>query len=299
MSESNQTHLSPNELNRLKEAIRNKVNEMRNYTPKIGVFGVTGVGKSSLCNALFGSDAAEVSDVAACTRNPQELFISNGNGTGIKLIDVPGVGERIEWDKKYFELYKNLMPELDLVLWVIKADDRAYTVAEKAYKEILKPHTERCPVIFVINQVDKINPVREWDTEKNRPGEKQHLNILEKEKEISKAFEVSANFIGSVSAEEKYNLLPLMDLIVETLPKDKKYAVLREAKEEVKNEAMQIKAEKGIWDTIKETAGEAWEAVADFATDVFNKYITSVSVAVSAAVIVHHWLHLWSKARLL
>lgn len=277
MSESNQTHLSPNELNRLKEAIRNKVNEMRNYTPKIGVFGVTGVGKSSLCNALFGSDAAEVSDVAACTRNPQELFISNGNGTGIKLIDVPGVGERIEWDKKYFELYKNLMPELDLVLWVIKADDRAYTVAEKAYKEILKPHTERCPVIFVINQVDKINPVREWDTEKNRPGEKQHSNILIKVDEISKAFEVSTKFISTVSAEEKYNLLPLMDLIVEVLPKEKKYAVLREANEDVKNEAMQEKAEKGIWDTVKEIAGSALEAVKDFAVSTVVKSAGSVA----------------------
>lgn len=277
MSESNQTHLNHDELHKLKEAIRNKVNEMRNYTPKIGVFGVTGVGKSSLCNALFGSDMAEVSDVAACTRDPQELFISNGNGKGIKLIDVPGVGERIELDVKYFELYKNLMPELDLVLWVIKADDRAYTVAEKAYKEILKPYAERCPVIFVINQVDKINPVREWDTEKNQPGEKQCKNILEKEKEISKAFDISAKSISSVSAEEKYNLLPLMDLIVEVLPKDKKYAVLREAKDEVKNETMQMKAEKGIWDTIKEFAGGAWESVKDYAIDFLKTNIVSVS----------------------
>lgn len=280
MSEFNQTHLSHDELNKLKEAIRSKVNEMRNYTPKIGVFGVTGVGKSSLCNALFGSDMAEVSDVAACTRNPQELFISNGNGKGIKLIDVPGVGERIERDVEYFELYKKLMPELDLVLWVIKADDRAYTVAEKAYKEILKPHAERCPVIFVINQVDKINPVREWDTEKNQPGEKQQNNIWIKIDEISKAFDVSTKFISTVSAEEKYNLLPLMDLIVEVLPKDKKYAVLREAKEDVKNETMQIKAEKGIWDTVKEFAGAAWESVKDYAIDFLKTHFVSVSTKI-------------------
>lgn len=271
MSEFNQTHLNQDELNKLKEAIRSKVNEMRNYTPKIGVFGVTGVGKSSLCNALFGSDMAEVSDVAACTRNPQELFISNNNGKGIKLIDVPGVGERIERDVEYFELYKNLMPELDLVIWVIKADDRAYTVAERAYKEILKPHAERCPVVFVINQVDRINPLREWDVEKNQPGEKQQNNILIKIDEISKAFDVSTKFISTVSASEKYNLLSLMDLIVEVLPKEKKYAVLREANEDVKNEEMQEKAEKGIWDTVKEMAGNALEAVKDFAVDVVVK----------------------------
>ena len=39
---------------------------VRTYVPKIGVFGVTGVGKSSLCNALFGSDVAVISDVVAC-----------------------------------------------------------------------------------------------------------------------------------------------------------------------------------------------------------------------------------------
>ncbi|MDO5070238.1 MAG: 50S ribosome-binding GTPase [Neisseria zoodegmatis] len=271
MSEFNQTHPNQDELNKLKEAIRSKINEMRNYTPKIGVFGVTGVGKSSLCNALFGSDMAEVSDVAACTRNPQELFISNNNGKGIKLIDVPGVGERIERDVEYFELYKNLMPELDLVIWVIKADDRAYTVAERAYKEILKPHAERCPVVFVINQVDRINPLREWDVEKNQPGEKQQNNILIKIDEISKAFNVSTKFISTVSASERYNLLSLMDLIVEVLPKEKKYAVLREANEDVKNEEMQEKAEKGIWDTVKEMAGNALEAVKDFAVDVVVK----------------------------
>ena len=38
-------------------------NEVLNYEPKVGVFGKTGVGKSSLCNALFGQDVCEISDV--------------------------------------------------------------------------------------------------------------------------------------------------------------------------------------------------------------------------------------------
>ena len=260
-----QSHKAIYNTEELKNLIREKVDELRNYTPKVGVFGVTGVGKSSLCNALFGEDAAKVSDVAACTREPQELFIKGKDGKGIKLIDVPGVGERIERDKEYFELYKSLMPKLDLVIWVIKADDRAYTVAEQAYKEILKPHAERCPVVFVINQVDKINPVREWDENTQQPGEKQQKNILIKVDEVSKAFDISTKFIQTVSVEEKYNLTSLMNLIVDVLPNEKKYAVLREANEDVKNEEMEIKAEKGIWDAVKEFAGAAWETVKDMA----------------------------------
>lgn len=255
------------ERRRLLQKIREKVKEIRSYTPKVGVFGVTGVGKSSLCNALFGQDAAKVSDVAACTREPQELFISNEHGTGIKLIDVPGISETKARNKEYFELYKKLMPELDLVLWVIKADDRAYAEAQEAYEQILKPHSERCPTVFIINQVDKLNPIRDWNDTLNRPGEKQQVNVNQKLIEVSKAFDVSTNHITAVSVEMGYNLVTLMDAIVEALPNEKKFSVAREAKEEVKNEEIILKAEKGIWDSIKETAGDAWDSVKDFVQD--------------------------------
>ena len=79
----------------IRKIITEKVKELRNYTPKIGVFGVTGVGKSSLCNALFGKDVAEVSDVSACTREPKKIFIGQDD-VGIQLIDVPGLGETID-----------------------------------------------------------------------------------------------------------------------------------------------------------------------------------------------------------
>ena len=268
----NNSKLSVQEMERLKERIRQRVHELRTYVPKIGVFGVTGVGKSSLCNALFGGDVAAISDVAACTRSPQEILIGE-NGRGLCLVDVPGVGERIERDEEYFALYKSLMPELDLVIWVIKADDRAYAVAERAYKEIVKPHAKRCPTLFVVNQVDKINPVREWDDEKNCPGEKQLANIQVKVNEIIKAFDVSTERIQTVSAEAKYNLEAVMDAIVDILPKEKKYAVTREAKEEVVSEKAQTEAEKGIWDTVKEIAGDALEAVREFAIDVVERGI--------------------------
>ena len=39
----------------LLEKIKKEITKIRTYVPKVAIFGDTGVGKSSLCNALFGS----------------------------------------------------------------------------------------------------------------------------------------------------------------------------------------------------------------------------------------------------
>jgi predicted GTPase len=122
-----------------------KVNKLRNYTPKVGVFGNSGVGKSSLCNALFGKEVAKIADVEACTREPQEIFIGSKDGKGgIMLVDVPGVGEDPERHKEYIALYKSLAPNLDLVLWAIKSDDRNYASAIEAYSAVFGEKTWLC-----------------------------------------------------------------------------------------------------------------------------------------------------------
>ena len=56
------------------------LNKFISYTPKIGVFGKTGAGKSSLCNALFGKDVCAVSHVESCTRDIEEVDICSESG---------------------------------------------------------------------------------------------------------------------------------------------------------------------------------------------------------------------------
>ena len=150
---------------------------------------------------------------------------------------------------------------------VLKGDDRTYSISEKVYKEILKPHKKRCPVLFVINQVDKINPLFDWDRDNHIPGKEQEKNIQLKILEISKTFDVPPSRIQTASAEEKYNLTAVMDAIVDIVPKEKKFAFTREATESVVTEKAAKAGEKGIWDTVKEMAGKAWDSVRDFATD--------------------------------
>ena len=251
----------------LMDKIKNEIHKIRTYTPKVAIFGDTGVGKSSLCNALFGQDVAKISNVEACTREPQEIMIGNSEEGGLILIDVPGVGEDPQRHKEYIELYKSLLPELDLIIWAIKADDRKYASAMEVYETILKPNLENCPVVFAITQIDKIEPYREWDLENNKPGKKQLANLERKEFDIAKRFDISPNLIVPVSSTDKYNLELLVSKIVEVLPNAKKSSFTREANEENVSDETYEKAEKGIWDAIKEKFGDVLDTVKDKVLD--------------------------------
>ena len=255
-----------------KDKIEKRINELRNYVPKVGVFGKTGVGKSSLCNALFGQDVCEVSDVKACTRNPKEVLLSfGGKNSGLKLVDVPGVGESYERDKEYKELYDQLLPELDLIFWVFKSDDRADASNETFYKEVLKRYVNAGkPFLAVINQVDKIEPFREWNEEERRPGAKQAKNIDLKRSHISGLFDLPLTKVIPVSAHEKYGLMELVDAIIHELPNEQKKIVLEkikqaeeakardkdEKKDTIISEKSEVEAEKGWRETIIKTVIE-------------------------------------------
>lgn len=267
--------------------IRAELKKARNYTPKVGVFGNSGVGKSSLCNALFGKEIAKISDVEACTREPQEILIGDEEEGGIVLVDVPGVGEDPEHHKEYVSLYKSLVPNLDLVIWAIKSDDRNYAASIDAYKEVLEPKLKDCPVVFAITQADKIKPDFDWNREKNTPSEKQLANLTIKSNDISARFNVSTNKIVSVSAEYPYNLVELVNKVVEVLPNEKKYSFTRETKAENVSEEAAKNAEKGLFDHVKEVAGEAWDVVKGAAVAVLIETAPKVFKAVSS------WFKRW------
>lgn len=233
-----------------KNKIECRINDVVSYEPKIGIFGKTGAGKSSLCNALFGQDICEISDVKACTRDPQEVLVSIGK-KGIKLIDVPGVGESGDRDKEYAQLYGNLLPKLDAILWVLKGDDRAFSSDEVFYKNIVRPYIrDGVPFFMVINQVDKIEPFREWNEESREPGARQSKNIKEKRHSVAGFFELPLNKVIPVSANEKYNLIELMDSIIFSLPREKRISTLKAAPKENISQEAKNNAETGFLEEI-------------------------------------------------
>ena len=251
-----------------RQRIEDKMHEINSYQPVIGVMGKTGVGKSSLCNALFGDNVCKVSDVEACTREQQSVTLNTG-GHGIRLVDVPGVGESRERDDEYRELYRTLIPETDALFWVLKGDDRAFSTDENFYKYIVKPYIDKGkPFFVVLNQVDKVEPYREWDHEQHCPGMKQGHNIEQKRRYVADVFGLPPSQVLAVSADERYGLVSLVDELIHTLPNDKKYIVIDQLEEENLSEQAKQEAERGFVNTVVEVIGAVVGKVVDVVVDV-------------------------------
>ena len=235
-------HLPPE----AREKLKIEMNKFLTYEPKVAIFGKTGVGKASLTNALFGKDVCKVSDVEACTREPQEVFLKlEGASNGIKLLDVPGIGESAERDKQYFKLYAEILKEADMALWVLKADDRTFSADEEFYRTCMKPYIDAGkPFAVAVSQVDKIEPFREWDEIKHLPGPTQEGNIAKKLNYVAQQFgDLKVSQVVAVSANENYNLSNLMLQLIKALPADKRYQTIRNMDEKLQQHE-KVKKEK-------------------------------------------------------
>ncbi|WP_285803382.1 GTPase family protein [Escherichia coli] len=181
--------------------------------------GKTGVGKSSLCNALFRSEVCAVNAVEACTRQPQRVRLRFGNHY-LTLVDLPGAGESISRDNEYRELYRELMPQLDMVLWVLKADDRAFSVEELFYQEVFAQYSGPLPpVLWVLNQVDKTEPAAHWNWLSAQPSALQAERIIQKQQTVARQMGTAETNILPVSVRGRYHLPRLVEAMITRLPK--------------------------------------------------------------------------------
>ncbi|HBD1852709.1 TPA: GTPase family protein, partial [Escherichia coli] len=195
------------------ERILQQINRLTHYEPVIGIMGKTGAGKSSLCNALFVGEISPVSDVAACTREPLRFRLQVGERY-MTLVDLPGVGESGERDAEYAALYRAQLSRLDLVLWLIKADDRALAVDEHFYHQVIG-EAYRHKVLFVISQSDKAEP-----TSGGRPlSTAQKQNISRKICLLHELFQ-PVNPICAVSVRLQWGLRVMAERMIKCLPRE-------------------------------------------------------------------------------
>lgn len=144
--------------------------------------GVSGVGKSSTINAMFKT-SLPVSHTVACTKEfwalKLDLKMTQGpaQGRGINLVvhDAPGLGEDLANDAQYLSMYREKLPDCDIILWILTARNRAVAL-DQHYLTQLEEFQDR--IVFGLNQVDLVEPMN-WPPGLPIPSVEQEKHIAE------------------------------------------------------------------------------------------------------------------------
>jgi predicted GTPase len=232
------------------ERVMLQIRQLANYEPVIGIMGKTGAGKSSLCNALFAGEVSPVSDVSACTREPLRFRFQAGERF-MTLVDLPGVGESGARDTEYAGLYGEQLPRLDLVLWLIKADDRALAVDEHFYQQVIG-EAYRHKVLFVISQSDKAEPTSRGE----RLSTEQKQNISRKICLLHELFQ-PVHPVCAVSVRLQWGLRVMAERMIRSLPREASSPVAVQLSAPLRTDAVNKKAR----DDFSETVGSVLDSV--------------------------------------
>jgi uncharacterized protein len=155
---------------KLIDAVKQKFIEEKEKPLTVSVMGQTGVGKSSLLNALFGAKL-KTDDVRPCTKEIEKVVFRGKDKTELWFYDMPGIGESGQADPRYAEEYRKHLNDSDIVLWAIHADSRSVAFDLESLRKILGENNDDqakliSKITFVLTKADLLTPDR-WILAKN------------------------------------------------------------------------------------------------------------------------------------
>ncbi len=148
--------------------------------PRIFLIGRTGVGKSSLINALCGSYVARVSDTTSCTATTNIYKCMDGDRVLMEILDTRGIAESVAMDKEQsaedalIEQINEFSP--DVAIFMLNCTHRDDILEDVEFLKNLaasyaKINDLRLPIVVVVNKSDEMAPTRFKDP-KNYPQRK-------------------------------------------------------------------------------------------------------------------------------
>lgn len=189
--------------------------------PKIAIIGKSGVGKTTTINSLFNVEWHTSETITGTTDAQMETFRLKGEGK-LSVVDMPGLGDSIARDLEFQKIYQEILPEVDVILYIIQADDRGLGEDERIIRDVVL----RCGkglekrLIVGINKVDLLgeNEGLEWDELANLPSEAQEKLIETKCRDIaahlSGSTGVKKDAIVYFSAVKRYHLYHVLYAVV-------------------------------------------------------------------------------------
>lgn len=137
--------------------------------PRIFLIGRTGVGKSSLINALCGAYVAPVSDTRSCTETAQTYQCKDGERTLMEILDTRGIAEsdnlnaEISAEDMLINQVKEFSP--DVAIFMLNCThrddvDSDVNFLKKLSESYAKAYNMRLPIVAVVNKCDEMAPSR-------------------------------------------------------------------------------------------------------------------------------------------
>jgi uncharacterized protein len=202
--------------------------------PRIAIIGSSGVGKSSTINALFGT-SLPVSHTRAATRHAVEIPVEGEIVEGAKgdliLYDMPGIGEDIDKDEEYEEIYRRIIAQCDVAVWVVSATDRRIAHDQRVIRDVVRPANEQLVnrLVIGVNKADLIYPGN-WNKKANLPSRKQEDYLYDRLQDIrDKLIKVCPGLtedrIIAYSAKQRYHLLELFGGMLRACPEDRAWVL--------------------------------------------------------------------------
>lgn len=203
--------------------------EFARHPPSICVIGLSGVGKSSTINAMFGTNRTVSSTVRGTSRfssSTFEIVSHRMEGASLKcafrVYDAPGLGEDTDLDDNYLARYREHLPKCDIALWVLAARNRALAL-DQEYLERLSKVLPR--LVVGINQADLVDPL-DWSEAINMPSKRQAeaIEVIEKDRHDKLArFADGELTVVTYSAKKYYNLQALFAACVRNAPERRRW----------------------------------------------------------------------------